>query len=155
MANTFTITNLEGTITATWGPAAAELPQVIDGRLDSLDPCRLQFDGSQVRGLISDVRHLLISQSDLQNGQPSQAFDGTRLAQTHGPGRMVTISFWDNGTLMVSTGLLVLLRTLVGPGGPGRQRVELVFYPMPPGSLLYGAAGSVIDVAPGAEDEGS
>lgn len=153
MANTFTIRDLTGEPIAVWGPDAASLPQAIDGRLDALDPCRLTFRGSQARGNVADVRPWLISASDLANGVPSQAFNGTRIAQTFGPGRMVIVEFWDNGTLMVVAGLLVLLRTSVGPGGPGVQSVETVFYPMPPGSLLYGPAGTIIDTAPGADDE--
>lgn len=155
MANTFTIRDIDGAPVAVWGPDAASLPQVIDGRLDALDPCRITFRGSRARGNIADVRPYLISASDLANGAPSQAFDGTRIAQTFGPGRMVIIEFWDDGTLMTVAGLLVLLRTSVGPGGPGVQTVETVFYPMPAGSLLYGPLGTVIDTAPGADEDGS
>jgi hypothetical protein len=152
MANTFTISDLDGAPLAVWGPDARELPQAIEGRLDSLAPVRYQFTGSAARGNFSDVRAVMIAASDLEG--PAQAFDGTRLAQTFGPGRMVRISHWDNGDLLASAGLLVLVRTAVGAGGPGVQQVECVFYPMPPGSLLYGPGGTVLDTAPD-EDSGS
>lgn len=146
MANTFTISTLDGTPLAVWGPDARALPQVIEGRLDSLAPVRYQFTGSAARGQFSDVRALMIDASDLEG--PAQAFDGTRLAQTFGPGRMVIVQHWDNGDLLAAAGLLVLVRTGVGAGGPGVQQVETVFWPMPAGSLLYGATGAVLDTAP-------
>lgn len=154
MANTFTISTLDGTVLAIWGPSARSLPQAIEGRLDALDPVRYQFTGSAARGQFSDVRSVMVSASDLSG--PAQAFDGTRIAQTFGPGRLVRISHWDNGDLLTAAGILVLVRTAVGAGGPGAQQVECVFWPMPSGSLLYGPAGVVIDTVPdGTEGSGS
>lgn len=149
MANTFTIRTLDGTVLAVWGPDARSLPQAIEGRLDALAPVRYQFTGSSARGQFADVRAVMVAASDLSG--PAQAFDGTRIAQTFGPGRLVQIEHWDNGDLLTAAGILVLVRTAVGAGGPGVQSVECVFWPMPAGSLLYGPAGSVIDTV----DDGS
>ena len=152
----FTVALLDGAPVATFGPEARERPQAIDGRIDSIEPVRLLFVSSRARSIAKELRPILIPAGDLFNGVPSRAFDGTSYAQTSSTGRIVRVAYLDDGDELEQTGILVQLRNAVGPGGPLVQELEVVFYPMTPGSALYGPAGSVVDRIPrDGEDEGS
>ena len=153
----FTVALLNGTSIATFGPQARELPQAIEGRIDQIEPVRLLFRSSAARSIAKVVRSVTIPSGDLDNGQPSRAFSGRSFAQTRSTGRIVTIAYLDDDDELSASGILVQLRNSVGPGGPLVQETELLFYPMIPGSALYGPAGNVVDriAVPGEGGSGS
>lgn len=148
----FTVALLDGTPVATFGPAARELPQAIEGRLDETAPVRLLFRSSRARQIAKDLRTVTIPAADLDNGAPSLAYSGRSFAQTRSSGRIVRVALLDDDDELEATGILVGLRNSVGPGGPLVQELELLFYPMAAGSALYGPAGTIVDrIATGTE----
>jgi hypothetical protein len=151
--NTIEISTLDGSPIETLGPRAEELPQEIIGRLDSLVPVSFGFSGSGIRSKLATLRPYVIDAADLLNGEPSRAFDNTLHAMTRGAGAIVHVAYYDDGDLLESDGILVLVTNRVGPGGPGAQRVELVFYPFTPGSTLRGRTGTVMQRVPTIEDD--
>jgi hypothetical protein len=140
-----TVSLLDGTSVATFGPDATERPQAIEGRIDQDQPVRLLFTTSRARAIAKQLETVLVPSADLFNGRPSRAFNGASFAQTLSTGRIVTITLLDDGDDLEADGLLVALRNSVGPGGPKVQELELLFYPMRQGSALYGPAGNVVD----------
>lgn len=153
MSNMVIVYDLDDQVLATFGPNPAELPQVIEGTLGVGTPVRMSFTGSGARDALAGARPAVIEASDLLNGQPSQAFDRTRHAQTQGSGRIVRMSYPDRGQVRSDTGILTLVAERAGPGGPKVQQVDVVFYPMPPGSTLWGPTGDIIDRVPLDDDE--
>ncbi len=151
--NVVRLYDLDDQLLAQFGPDPAQLPQVIEGTLGVGTPVRLTLTGSGARTALAGARPSIVEASDLLNGQPSQAFDGTRHAQTQGSGRLVRITYPDRGQVRSDTGLLTLVAERAGPGGPRVQQVDLVFYPMGPGSTLWGATGDIIDRVPSDDDE--
>lgn len=151
----FTVALLDQTPVAVFGPASRELPIAIEGRLDADEPIRLLFRSSRARGIAKEVRGVTIPAGDLDNGAPSRAFSGRSFAQTRTSGRIVRIAYLDNADELAANGILVQLRNSVGPGGPLVQELELLFYPMAPGSVLYGPAGTIVDRIPVAGENGS
>lgn len=144
----FTVELLDGSPIATFGPEARELPQAIEGRINAIEPVRLLWRSSRARTLAKMIRAVTIPAGDLDNGQPSRAFNGRAFAQTRSTGRIVRIAFRDDDDDLEAEGILTQVRNSVGPGGPLVQEVELVFYPMIAGSVLYGPAGNIVDRIP-------
>lgn len=150
-----TIELLDETPVAVFGPEARELPQAIEGRIDAIEPVRLLFQSSRARTIAKELRAVTIPAGDLDNGAPSRAYNGRAFAQTRSTGRIVRISYLDDDDELEAVGILTQIRNSVGPGGPLVQELEFVFYPMIPGSVLYGPAGNVVDRIPTPEGEGS
>jgi hypothetical protein len=144
----FTVELLDQTPVAVFGPEARELPQAIEGRLDQIEPIRLLFRSSRARTVAKLIRTVTIPAGDLDNGQPSRAFNGRAFAQTRSTGRIVRVAYLDDDDELSATGILTQVRNSVGPGGPLVQELELIFYPMTPGSALYGPDGSITDRIP-------
>lgn len=148
------ITLLDGTPVLTLAMRGDEQPGRITGRLDgTITPVTFAWNTSKARSIQAALLGVAVPVPDLDNGMPDRAYSGRVFAQVRNTGRIINLSYYDDGDLMEGPGLLVVTHSQLGEGGGKVQALEMVFYPMTPGSALRGPAGDVIDRVPDVEDE--
>ena len=147
MSNVLTITSINDQFDpVTLGPDDDFLPKTMEGRLGSDEPVRIRFTSPKIRQVEALLRSIGVPQGALVNGEPARSMDGTCYAQTLAGGFLVELSLREGTNLLMDRGIFSVLTSSMGPGGPFVQSLELIFYPMPPGSRLYNAAGDYEEI---------
>lgn len=154
MANLFTISAPnEDWAPLVLGPDDDQLPKAIEGRLTHGEAVRYRFAAPTVRQIEPLLRSLAVPRHALVNGEPDRSMNGRSFAQTLSSGRLVTITHEEGNTTLTDSGIMVVVSSALGPGGPLTQSLELVFFPMAPGSRLYNAAGTYEELPEDSEDD--
>ena len=148
MSFSFTISSPLSEFTTLTYTDGLDIPNVITNRPTGGEVVRFEWRGSRAAAIETSLRAIAIPAGALVNGQPEKAMSGRSYAQTLSTGYLARVQYQhaNSGPSVDQTGILVVLSSQVGPGGPNNHSLQVALYPMTAGSRLYYADASFAEV---------